>query len=103
MLEAGGVKLAGVLDIALMKLLAITHRATLRDYLDLAVILRDHLELKKIIGASGKKYGKNFNVMAALRALVAFADIDPEQPALLDKSLKASWQKILREAVKKIA
>lgn len=57
--KAGGVQLAGLLDIALMKLLAIAHRATLRDYLDLAAILRDHLDLKKLIDASGKKYGKN--------------------------------------------
>lgn len=39
--------------------------------------------------------------MIALRALVTFTDVDPEWPILLDKSLKASWQKILREAVRK--
>ena len=94
---------AGILDIALMKLLAITHRATLRDYLDLAVILRDHLSLSELLGASGKKYGGHFNSMICLKALVSFEDIDPETPALLDKDLKGSWQDILTKAVKQVS
>lgn len=101
LIDAEGIRLAGILDIALMKLLALTHRATLRDYIDLAVILRDCFDLKKLLTASRKKYGKNFNVLIPLRALVTFTDIDPETPVLLDKSLATSWKKILREAVKK--
>ena len=101
--DHGGIRIAGLLDIALMKLLAVTHRATMRDYLDLAILLRDHFDLGELLQASLRKYGKNFNVMIPLRALVAFSDIDPETPVLLDRNLKASWQKILRAAVKKAA
>lgn len=83
-----------------MKLLAITHRATLRDYLDLAAILRDRIRLPELLAASGKKYGSKFNVMICLKALVSFEDVEPEEPPLLDPSLRNSWQKILTEAVK---
>lgn len=103
LVRAKRLKLAGVKDIALMKFLALTHRAALRDYLDLAAILRAHLPLAELLKASKKKYGEDFNVMTLLRALVTFTDIEPELPILLDKNLKTSWQKILRDAVKKIA
>lgn len=102
-LDAGGIRLASVLDIALMKLLAVTHRAALRDYMDLAAIVRDRFPLAALIRKSRKKYGRAFNPMLALRALVSFEDIDVEKPFLIDKSLSRSWQKILREAVRKTA
>lgn len=100
---AENIALAGVRDIGLMKLLAITNRATVRDYIDLAVIIRDHISLEDLLDDSQKKYGGNFNTMVLIRALVSFDDLDPEYPHLLDKTLTASWQGILREAVKKAA
>ena len=100
---AGRLKLASMMDIGLMKLLALTHRSALRDYLDLAVIVRDHIPLQKLLETSRKKYGRDFNRMIPLRALVTFTDLDQEMPAMLDKTLKKSWQKILRDAVKKTA
>lgn len=100
--EGQRIKLASILDIAVMKLLAISHRAALRDYLDLALIIRDHFSLEKLLEASGKKYGKNFNKMIPLRALVSFQDLDQEWPVLLDKKLAKSWQSILQKAVKEI-
>lgn len=103
LVETGGIRLAGLLDIALMKLLALTHRATVRDYLDLAAILRAHMDLPTILEASRTKYGARFDVMLFLRALVTFSDVEPEFPVLLDRSLQDSWQTILREAVKRVA
>lgn len=100
---AGTLAMADVLDIALMKLLAITHRATIRDYLDLAVILRDYCPLEQLLAQCTEKYGENFNTMLCLRALVHFDDVDKEMPVLLDESLAATWKEILRDAVKKIA
>lgn len=94
---------AGIMDIGLMKLLAITHRATLRDYLDLAVILRDRAPLNQLLKMSAKKYGGRFNIMICLKALVSFQDIEPERPILLDKALGSSWQRILTQAVKEAA
>ena len=83
-----------------MKLLAITHRATLRDYLDLAAILRDRVSLRKLIQLSPKKYGRHFNPPISLKALVSFEDVDQEMPVLLDKKLGREWRDILKRAVK---
>ena len=102
-LDTEGIRIASLVDIGLMKLLALTHRATLRDYIDLAALIHGPVELEKLLGQSKKKYGKDMNEMIFLRALVAFDDVDPEMPVLVDQSLKDSWQRILREAVKKIA
>jgi hypothetical protein len=99
-LKADGLSLASVADIALMKLLAISHRATLRDYLDLAAILRNQIPLKKLLALSQKKYGRSFNPLIPLKALVSFEDLDQEMPVLLDKKLGQTWQEILRGAVK---
>lgn len=101
-IDTGGLHLASILDIGLMKLLSITHRAALRDYIDLAVIIRDHIPLATLCKKSRKKYGDSFNIMAALRALVSFADLDGEMPVLLDAALKETWQKILIEAVRDV-
>ena len=98
----GKLAMADILDIGLMKMLAITHRATLRDYLDLAVILRDHCTLQELIEKSTAKYGPTFNVMLCLRAMTHFDDLDQETPLILDPTLKNSWQGILQRAVKEI-
>ncbi|MBI4021972.1 MAG: nucleotidyl transferase AbiEii/AbiGii toxin family protein [Candidatus Andersenbacteria bacterium] len=100
---AGKLSLASIPDIGLMKLLAITHRATVRDYLDLAIIIRDHIKLPRLLEMSRSKYGDNFNILVPLRALTSFTDLDPEHPKLFDKSLASSWQLILRKAVKELA
>lgn len=101
LIDAEGIKLAGLIDIGLMKLLAVTHRATLRDYIDLAALLRGPVTLEHLLEASSQKYGQNFNPMPFLRALVTFQDVDLEMPVLIDRTLETSWQKILSAAVKK--
>ena len=95
-----GIFLADILDIALMKLLAVSHRAAVRDYVDLAAVLRDRLTLSELIEVSMKKYGPRFNAMVSLRALVAFDDLDAEMPKVLDTRLEKSWRRILLDAVK---
>lgn len=97
------ISVAGILDIALMKLLAITHRATVRDYLDLAIIIRNHVPLPKLLETCPRKYGAHFNVMIPLKALVSFQDLDQEMPVLLDMKLGSSWQETLTRAVKEVA
>ena len=99
-IKTEGLSLASIADIGLMKLLAITHRATLRDYLDLAAILRDRISLSQLIQLSPKKYGRRFNPLISLKALVSFEDVDQEMPVLLDKKLGREWRDILRQAVR---
>lgn len=98
----GKIPLAGMKDIGTMKLLAITHRAVLRDYVDLAAIIRNHIALSDLLKASLKKYGKSFNALIPLKALVSFEDLEPEMPHLFDLDLKKNWKKILIRAVQEI-
>lgn len=102
MVESNGIQLASIMDIGLMKLLSITHRATVRDYIDLAAIIQDHIPLSDLVATSVKKYGDGFNPMLSLRALVTFTDIEQEMPVMLNPTLIKSWQKILRDAVKNL-
>ncbi len=97
---ADGLDLADIVEIGLMKILAITHRATVRDYIDLAAILKNHVTLGRLMRQCKKKYGKRFNELLPLRALVSFEDLDMEMPKMFDTQLKKSWKMILRQAVK---
>lgn len=96
-----GLSLANLLDIALMKLLAITHRATVRDYVDLAAILRSGVDLQALLERATAKYGPQFNPLVALRSLASFDsdDIDHEMPLMRDNELAHSWRAILAEAI----
>jgi hypothetical protein len=94
---------ASIADIGTMKLLAITHRATLRDYLDLALIIRDYIPLSTLLQLSQKKYGVSFNTMVPLKALVSFAELEQDVPPLLDTTLAATWRDVLTKAVKDTA
>lgn len=100
-IEHQGILLASILDIGVMKLLAISHRATVRDYIDLAAIIRSTHSLSDLLHASIRKYGNTFNPMIPLRALVSFEDLANELPILLDTTLASSWKEILRNAVRK--
>lgn len=100
---ADGITLAPIADIALMKLLAITHRAVIRDYIDLAIILRERHSLPELLGMMDAKYGNPPDRMLVLRALATFEDLDPEMPLMLDTKLKGKWKDILRAEVKRVA
>lgn len=99
-IQPNGIAIASLLDIGVMKLLAITHRATVRDYLDLAAIIGGRIPLSQLLEASRQKYGATFNTMIPLRALTAFKDLDQEMPPVFDATLAKEWQRILRQAVK---
>jgi hypothetical protein len=96
------IPVASILDIALMKLLAISHRSTVRDYIDIALILRDSLPLQTIVSRAGEKYGETFDPIFAVRLLTAFDDLDTDIPRVFDADLEKNWQKILRTAVSEL-
>ena len=86
--EAFGVGLAGVRDLAVMKLAAISRRGLRRDFWDLYEVLRTRLTLREC----GEAYVLRFGVREAdlyhvLRALTYFEDAekDPVFPAGLDE------------------
>ncbi|MBD3300522.1 MAG: hypothetical protein GF347_04170 [Candidatus Moranbacteria bacterium] len=70
-------KLASVLDIALMKLNAITSRATSKDYIDLYFILKKY-KLEELLIKLREKF-PNLDEALVLKSLVYFDDIEEEE------------------------
>ena len=88
-----GVKVAGLIDLASMKLMALMQRGAKRDYVDLYWILRD-IPFSKIAENMVKRYGSNrVNPLVVGKALVFFqdADADPD-PEYLGNHI--AWSKI---------
>ncbi len=93
-----GVKVAGLIDIASMKLMALMQRGAKRDYVDLYWILQN-IPFSKIAENMVKRYGSNrVNPLVIGKALVFFqdADTDPD-PAYLGN--RVAWTKIKKYLV----
>ncbi|RLB99700.1 MAG: hypothetical protein DRH90_19930 [Deltaproteobacteria bacterium] len=85
-----GIRLAGIKDIAAMKLAAITGRGSKKDFTDIFFLLQKY-SLKEMIGFYNEKYfdGSEF---LALKSLAYFADA--EKDASLEMLIDVSWDKI---------
>jgi predicted nucleotidyltransferase component of viral defense system len=95
-------KLASVLDIASMKLIAITSRASNKDYIDLYYLLQD-ISLKDLLDKTSKKFPE-VDRNLVLKSLVYFADIEIE-PILFKNDKKIDFEQIkdfLKEEVFKL-
>ena len=95
-------KLASVLDIASMKLIAITSRASNKDYIDLSYLLQD-ISLKDLLDKTSKKFPE-VDRNLVLKSLVYFADIEIE-PILFKNDKKIDFEQIkdfLKEEVFKL-
>lgn len=91
-IEIDNIKLAGIEDIAAMKLSAISGRGSKKDFIDLFFILK-HFSLAEIIKLYEKKYDDG-SVFQVLRSLAYFDDADLEvMPKML---YQVSWDKIKR-------
>ncbi len=93
-IKIGSFQMANLLDIAVMKLIAISQRGTKRDFVDLYFILQS-LPFHLIASALVKKFGrKRINPIHIGKALVYFSDAeaDPEPRYASKKSLP--WKKI---------
>jgi hypothetical protein len=87
--EAFGLGLAGLRDLAAMKLAAISRRGLRRDFWDLREVLRSGLSLRECCEAYQQRFGvREADLYHVLRALTYFADAekDPVLPAGLDAS-----------------
>ncbi len=86
------VTLAGIGDIAAMKLSAITGRATKRDYVDL-YILNKKFSVEEMLTWYRKKYGElGNNLYVIIKALGYFADAESDQfPEML---VSVSWDEV---------
>ena len=89
----GKVSIAGILDIASMKLIAIAQRGSKRDFADMYFILQ-RLPFHKVAGHAVRCFGKErVNPLVIGKALVYFADADKEpEPRYMGQTVK--WEKV---------
>jgi len=71
-----GVRLAGIPDIAAMKLAAITNRGTKKDFIDLAFLL-DRFDLPQMLGFYRQKF-KDGEPFMVLKSMVYFEDAEDD-------------------------
>lgn len=85
-LVASGVRVASPIDIACMKLDAVSSRGAKRDFIDLYTIIRKtHTPLPRLLRAFARKYASlRYNLMHVKKSLVYFADAEKDpMPKLL--------------------
>jgi hypothetical protein len=81
----GTLWVASAMDLLALKLAVILKRAEMKDYLDIAALLRSGLALEAGLSATSALYGGEFQPSAALRALVYFEDGDIASLPVKDK------------------
>jgi len=81
---------ASVIDIAAMKLGAISARAEKKDYFDLAEILKRESS-ERVLRAFVMKYGKDIDLYHIIRAVTFFDDVE-DSPDPLEAAL--SWKEV---------
>jgi hypothetical protein len=89
-----GVNVANSIDIACMKLDAISSRGSKRDFIDLYWIMRqESLTLQTLLELFKKKYsGTNYNLLHIKKGLIYFADAEHEPMPVMQK--KTSWREV---------
>lgn len=84
-------QVASLLDLAGTKAAVIQKRAEVKDYLDIAAILRHGIDLGTILAAGAVVYGRQFNPLITLKALTFFEDVPAlpmEMRALLSRAVQ---------------
>jgi len=87
-------KLAGILDIAAMKIIAINQRGVKRDYVDLYAILQQipfHIVARHTVMRFGKE---RINPVQTGKSLVYFADADTNPDPAYRKGRELNWDHI---------
>jgi hypothetical protein len=84
---------ASVRDIALMKMVAISQRGSIKDFIDLFFIAREFKPVDTLIPELSIKYvGVQFNTNHILRSLCYFEDAEKEpMPNML---IACDWQEV---------
>ena len=85
-----GLQVASLLDIAGTKAAVIQKRAETKDYLDIAALLQNGIDLPTVLAAGQIVYGETFNALITLKALSYFSDI---------AGLPVELRKLLTDAV----
>jgi len=102
--DFSGIKIASVLDIACMKLDAISARGTKRDFIDLYFICQKE-KLAKILKLFERKFQKaDYNLAFIQKSLVYFIDAEKDEMPKMIK--KVSWEEVkifFEKEIKKLA
>ncbi len=89
-----GIRIAGIFDIASMKIVAISQRGTKRDFVDLYVILQE-LPFHKIAGHTMRRFGKErINPVHIGKSLVYFTDADSDPEPAYAKGRVVNWDEV---------
>lgn len=100
MRKHGTISILAPLDIAVMKIIAISQRGRKRDFFDLYWICQNARPLYDILLRVHKQYSVSQNIVHILKALVYFEDAesDPEPEIYFD----ANWKKVKSFFIKEI-
>jgi hypothetical protein len=100
--ECMKVPVAGLLDIAAMKVIAICQRGTKRDFVDLYFILQK-IPFKKIAENIIQKYGaESVNSLMVGKALVYFDDAENDPDPFYTGEHRPSWKTVKKFFVKNV-
>ena len=99
-LSFGTVSLLSPLDIAVMKIIAISQRGKKRDFFDLYWVSQNVEPLYNSVLKVRKQYSVKQNLTHILKSLVYFADADPDpNPEIY---FKANWKEVKKFFTKEI-
>jgi hypothetical protein len=88
------VRIAGILDIASMKVIAVSQRGTKRDFVDLFIILQD-IPFYKIAEQLNRRFGKErINPVHIGKSMVYFSDADSDPEPAYIKGRHIDWKNI---------
>lgn len=88
-----GIKIADILDIACMKIDAISSRGKKRDFIDLYFICQKIKPLDELFTIFAKKYKKTkFNTFHILKSLAYFEDAEKEKAPIMIE--KIDWEEV---------
>lgn len=88
-IEGSKLRAASLLDIAGTKARTVQQRAQPRDYLDIDALIRNGIELPRILAAGAAVFGRGFNPMITLKALGYFDDVPNLPQDVRDRLLAA--------------
>jgi hypothetical protein len=93
LIEWNGLNMASIHDIALMKMVAIFQRGSIKDFIDLFFIAREFKTIDALIPELSIKYvGVQFNTNHILRSLCYFEDAENEpMPSMIPA---CDWQEV---------
>jgi len=98
MIEEKGIKLAGLRDIAAMKIAAITNRGSKKDFIDIYFLL-NHFSLKEIMDLYMEKYPDGSSFLA-YKSLLYFADAENQvMPKML---IPTTWEDVKQRIIAEV-